>query len=193
MLSNAVYDFALENIDADAVVAWQKTAAKMMRGGVAPDKAFEPMAENIPALFNAHPVLKINDISVDSPMGRFALKVNSSITGEWDDMLLQSPVMIVPMLKLDLEANLPRLVVVSMLKQQIHATVLQQAALSEAEMTAEELEAAVNQGVEQQLGGMIAQGFIKESGAQLQTHVEFAQGKLMVNGVDASAMLGGMM
>ncbi len=193
MLSNAVYDFAIENIDASAVVAWQKTAAKIMKAEIAPDKAFEPMAENIPALFNAHPVIKINDISVDSPLGRFALKMNTSINGEWDDMLLQNPIMVVPMLKIDLKANLPRMIVVSMLKDQLRGALLRQTAMSDTEMTAEELEATVNQSVEQQLGGMIAQGYIKEKAAQLESHLVFEAGQLTVNGIDASPMLGGMM
>jgi uncharacterized protein YdgA (DUF945 family) len=193
MLSNAVYDIAIENIDTTAMLAWQKTAAKMMKGEVAPDQAFAPMADYIPALFNAHPVLKINDLSVDSPMGRFAVKLDTRINGEWNEVMLENPAMIIPVIKLSLEASVPRSVVVTGLNGQAHNAILTQAAASETTITPEELESAVNQAVAQQLDGMIAQGFIKENAAQLETSIEFDAGKLTVNGMDASPMMGMML
>ena len=193
LLSNAIYDIAIENIDAGAMVAWQETAGKMMKGEVDPKNPMEPMVEHIPALFNAHPVIKINDISVDSPMGRFAFKMNTSVNGEWDDMILQNPAMAIPMLKVDLNADLPRNIVVSAIKDKVRNTLLMQAAMSDTEMSAEDIEAAASQAVEQQLGAMIAQGFVQESEGQLQSHIVFDAGKLTINGVDASPMLGGMM
>ena len=68
-----------------------------------------------------------------------------------------------------------------------------QAIANETEINPEELEAAAQQAAEQQLAGLIAQGLIKENGAQLQSQVEFSKGQLLVNGVDASGMVGGMM
>ncbi|MDH5786451.1 MAG: YdgA family protein [Chromatiales bacterium] len=193
MLSNAVYDVAVANIDANALLAWQQSTAQMMKGTADPEKMFEPLFAQIPALFKAKPIIRFKDISVDSPMGRFALKLDTRVTGEWDEMILQNPALIVPMLKIDLEANVPRSVVAAMLKDKIRDTLLMQAALSETEINAEELEATVELTVNQQLAGMIAQGLIKEEGAQLHSQVQFNKGQLMVNGIDASAMLGGMM
>ncbi len=193
LLSNPVYDIRLENIDAGAMAAWQKTMRAIMKGEVNVENPLEPMAEHIPALFNAHPVLKINDVSVDSPLGRFALKMESRINGEWDEMMRQNPALIIPRLEIALDADLPRTVVVSALQDKIRNTLLQRAAVSETEITPEELEATVNQTVEQQLGGMIAQGFIKQSGGQLQTSLNFTGGKLSVNGIDASPLLGGVL
>lgn len=193
LLSNAVYDITVENIDADAMLAWQQTTAKMMKGEVNPENPLEPMFEHIPTLFNAQPVIKFNDISVDSSMGRFAIKMDTRINGKWDEVMLQNPAMIVPMIRVELHANLPRAIVVSTLQSQIRSTILRQAALSETEMTAEKVEGAVNQTMQQQLGGMIAQGFIKENATQLETHIEFNAGQLTVNGMDASPMIGMLM
>ena len=193
MLSNAVYDIAIENIDADAVVAWQKTAGKLMQGKVDPVKGLEPLAKYIPALFNAHPAIHIKNLSVDSPMGHIAFKLNTRVTGKWDDLMLQNPTLIVPLLKIDLDADLPKAIVVSGLKKQIRSAMMQQATLSGTEIDAEKIEATVNQVVEQQLSGIITQGFIKENETQLQSHIVFDAGKLTVNGVDASQMIGAMM
>lgn len=190
LLSNAVYDVTVENIDAKAMLAWQKTVQKMMQGEVNEANPLEPMKKHIPALFNARPILKINDISVDSPMGRFAVKMNARVNGKWDDMLLQNPAMVIPMLKADLETSLPRAIVVSALKEKVRKGLLAQAAATETEISPQELQDTVDQTVEQQLGGLIAQGFITENAAQLGTHIEFAGGKLTVNGIDASPMLG---
>ena len=148
------------------------------------------MYQHIPALFNANPVLKFNDLSVDSPMGRFALKMEMRLSGEWDEAFLQNPAMMLPLLKLDLETSLPRSIVVSSLKETIRKRLMSQAALNDIEMSAEEIEASVKKTVEQQLGGLIAQGFIKENAAQLETHIAFEAGTLSINGMDASALMG---
>jgi uncharacterized protein YdgA (DUF945 family) len=125
LLSNAVYDIAVENIDTNALVAWTETATKITQGKADPNQPFEPLKKYIPALFNAHPVMRIKDLSVDSPMGRFAFILNASVTGKWDDMMLQNPTLIVPMLKIDLDANLPKSIVVLGLKQHIKENDLQ--------------------------------------------------------------------
>lgn len=192
-VTNATYDVAIENLDAKAMQAWQQTAQQMMQSN---DPTADPMAglsEHLPALFNAHPTIRINDLSVDSPMGRFAFKLNTSITGEWNDMLLENPAMLAGMVKADLDANVPRSVVVGALQQQVRNSIVTQAAINEVEMTEEEIDNAVEQSVNQQLTGLIAQGFIKENATQLESRVEYEAGKLLVNGMDASPLVGAMM
>jgi len=193
LLSNAVYDVALANLDAGALLAWQKTAGNLMQNKVDPAKALAPLAKFIPALFNAHPSLHINDLSVNSPMGRIALKLNTRVTGTWDDLMLQNPALIVPLIKADLDAELPKVLVASVLQKQIHSALIQQATVSGAEINAEQIEATVNQIVEQQLSNVITQGLIKEKALQLQSHIVFDAGQLSVNGVDASQILSAMM
>lgn len=193
LLSNAVYDIAVENIDTNALVAWTETATKITQGKADPNQPFEPLTKYIPALFNAHPVMRIKDLSVDSPMGRFAFMLNTSVTGKWDDMMLKNPALIVPMLKIDLDANLPKPIVVLGLKQQIRNALIQQATLNDTEINAEQIEAMVNQAVEQQLGAMISQGYIKENDSQLQSSIAFDAGKLTINGVDATPFIDRMM
>jgi uncharacterized protein YdgA (DUF945 family) len=151
------------------------------------------MREHLPALFNAHPVLKINDLSVDSPMGRFALKMETSLNGEWNEMLLENPALLATRLKANLDASVPRNIVVSALQGKVRNAILAQAAASETEITPEELEATTNQAVEQQLSGLIAQGFIKENAAQLDSRIEFNAGNLSINGMDASPLMGMIM
>lgn len=193
LLSNAVYDVSVQNVDAKAMLAWQKSVQKMMQSKVNEDNPFEPMKKHIPALFNAKPVLKINDISVDSPVGRFAFKMNARVNGKWDDMILDNPAMVIPMLKATLDANLPKTIVIAGLKEKIRKGFLAQAEASQTEVSPEDLEQieiVVEQSVEQQVSGMITQGLIKENNGQLETHLEFDGGKLTVNGLDASSMLG---
>ncbi len=198
-LSNAHYDIGLENIDAAALRAWQQTAQQLMQAaGKANTQAevmnpFAPMLEQLPALVNAQPVFRINDLSVDSPMGRFAIKMDSRINGQWNDALLQSPAMLATMLKADLDASVPRTIVIGALQQQVQNAILMQAAASETELSGEQLAAAVDQAVQQQLAALIGQGFIREKAAQLETHVEYNAGQLLVNGQDASALMGMMM
>ena len=193
LLSNAVYDVAIENIDADTVLAWQETAGTMMQNKIDPAKGLEPLAKHIPALFNAHPALQIKNLSVDSPMGRFAFKLDASVKGKWEDKMLQNPVLLVPALKLDLDADLPKAIAVMLMKKQISDALIQQATLSGTEINAEQLDAHVNQVIEQQLGGLITQGYIKEDKAQLQSHITFNDSKLTVNGVDASQIIAAIM
>jgi hypothetical protein len=85
-------------------------------------------------------------------MGRFALKMEASVTGEWNEMLLENPALLATQLKANLDASVPRNVVVSALQQKMRNAILAQAAASEMEMSEEELENAVNRSVEQQLG-----------------------------------------
>jgi uncharacterized protein YdgA (DUF945 family) len=196
-VTNATYDVAIENLDAKAMKAWQQTAQQMMKNNdTISDPIADPLAalsEHLPALFNAHPTIRINDLSVDSPMGRFAFKLNTSIIGEWNDMLMENPAMLATMVKADLNANVPRSVVITALQDQVRAAIITQAAINEVEMTPEEIHNAVEQSVNQQLTGLIAQGFIKENETQLESRVEYEAGKLLVNGLDASPLIGAMM
>ena len=192
-VTNATYDVAIENLDSRALQAWQQTVQELIKNN---DPNADPMAslsEHLPALFNAHPTIRINDLSVDSPMGRFAFKLNASLIGEWSDMLLENPAMFAGMVKADLDANVPRSVVVGALQGQVRAAIMTQAAINEVEMTEEEIHNAVEKSVNQQLTGLIAQGFIKENATQLETRVEYEAGQLLVNGLDASPMVGAMM
>ena len=193
LLSNAVYEIAVENIDANALVAWTETATKITQGNADPNQPFEPLVKYIPALFNAHPVMSVKDLSVDSPMGRFAFMLNTSVTGKWDDTMLQNPTLIVPMLKIDLNANLPKSIVVLGLKKQIRNALMQQATLNDTEINAEQIEAMVDQAVEQQLAAMTSRGYIKENESQLQSLIAFDAGLLTINGVDATPLIDLMM
>ncbi len=192
-VTNAIYNLAIENLDAKAMQAWQQTAQQMMQNNDPTADPLAAMSEHLPALFNAHPTIRINDLSVDSPMGRFAFKLNASLSGEWNDMLLDNPAMLATMVKADLDANVPRNIVVTTLRNQIRLSVINQAAANEVEMTQEELDNAIEQTVNQQLTGLIAQGLIKENGTQFESHVDYEAGKLLINGMDASAMVGGLM
>lgn len=192
-LTNGVYDVTIENLDAGALLAWQENTQKMMRGEADADNPFAPMLAHLPAIVNAQPVLTINDLSVDSPMGRFAMKLDTRIQGKWDDTLMLNPLMLSTMITADLDASVPRTVVISALQQKMRDAMITQAALNETELSDEELENAVMQNSDKQLAGLIAQGFIKENAAQLESHITFNAGKLTINGMDASPLLTGLM
>ncbi len=192
-LTSATYDAAVENLDARALRAWQLAVSKMMKNDTTSADPFAPLLEQLPALVNAKPVIKINDLSVDSPMGRFAIKLVASINGEWNDMLLQDPAILATMLKADLDASVPRSVVVSALQDNFRQAITAQARANEIEMSEADLEKAITQSVSQQLEGLIAQGYIKTNNAQLESQLQYNAGQLTVNGMDASALIGGML
>lgn len=192
-LTNAVYDLAVENLDAGAMRAWQEAAGKMMEGVVDAQSPFASMLPHLPALVNAKPVIKVNELSVDSPMGHFAMKLDARLNGEWNDALLENPMMFASMLKADVDASVPRAVVVSMLQQKMREAIIMQAAASEMELSDEELEAAVSRSTEQQITGLITQGLIKENEAQLESRLEYNAGQLTINGQDASGLMGALM
>lgn len=191
-LSDAHYDIAIENLDAAALRAWQTTAQQMMKQQPAANP-FAPMREHLPALLNAHPIIKINELSVMSKEGRFALTMEAHLNGEWNEMLLENPLLFTSQLEANLSASVPRSTVVTTLQEKVRQAILTQAAASEGEISDEDLESAVEQGVNQQLSALLDQGYIKENGGQLESRVEYNAGQLTINGMDASPLMGAMM
>jgi uncharacterized protein YdgA (DUF945 family) len=192
-LTKASYDVAVENLDAQVLRAWQTTLSQMMRGTTQAAEPFAPLVEQLPALVNAEPVIKINDMSVESPMGRFALKVDSRITGKWDDMLLHNPALLATMITADIDASVPRGIVVSAMQDNVRRAVLAQNAANDGKMNPEEIDELVQQSVGQQLSGLLGQGYLKENGTQLETRVEYNAGRLQINGLDGAPLMGTMM
>ncbi len=192
-LTNAVYDVGVENLDAKALHAWQSTMTQVLKDEVKSADPFSPLLEQLPALVNAQPVLKVNDLSVDSPMGRFAFKLDSRITGEWNDMLMENPAMLVTMVKAELDASVPKAAVISSLQDNIRASVIANSTARQVEMSREEVDKIVQQTAEQQLGGLVQQGYLKEVGEQYDSHIEYDAGMLTINGMDASPLLGALM
>lgn len=150
---------------------------------------FASMREHLPALINAHPIIKINELSVMSQEGRFALTMEARLNGEWNDMLLENPLLLTSQLEANLTASVPRSTVVTTLQEKVRQAILTQAAASEGE----DLKSAVEQGVSQQLSALLDQGYIKENGGQLESRVAYNAGQLTINGMDASPLMGAMM
>jgi len=193
ILKDAVYDIAVENIDSKAMKALQ---SEMKQIAEAESKNTDPLAmllPHLPALVNAQPVIKINEISVNGPMGHFALSMKSQIKGQWNDMLAQNPLLLMQMLVAELQAEVPRSVVASALEERVRDAIISQLENSDQEINDTDLDEMVKQGVEQQLASLIAQGYIKEKQTQLVTNVAFNAGQLTVNGQDASPLLGMLM
>ncbi len=192
-ITNATYDAEVENLDAEALRAWQLIASNMVKSDSTSADPFAPMSAHLPALVNAQPVIKINDVSVDTPMGRFALKLDSRITGEWNDGIKENPAMLASMVEADLYASVPRAIVMSALQAEARKAILAQNAVDEMEISREEMERTVEQSVNTQVNGLIKQGLLRENAAQLESHVQFDAGKLTVNGKEASSLLGALL
>lgn len=192
-LSDLIYDVAVENIDIKAIMAMQAAIQEMVNN---PDKQADPtqpMLAHLPALYNAHPVLKINDLSMNSPMGRFVLKMDISSMGEWNDMILQNPVMLATMLKTNIDASVPRTVVEMLLGQEIQKKIVAQAVANDIELSNEEFEKAVTQSVNQQIDGLVQMGYINVNEGQLESKLEYNAGQIAINGIDASPLAGAML
>lgn len=170
-MTDTVYASSYENLDAGAFRAWQVTLTEMMKDEDAAEQHLASLVEHLPALVNAGPAITINDFSAKTPKGRFAINMDSRITGEWDDMLLYNPAMIITMLQAELNVSVPRAFMVAVLQ---------------------DFTSTGQQTVNQQLSELIDHGYIREAGAQLEAGVKYGAGQLTINGMDASPLLGVM-
>lgn len=192
-LSDANYDLSMENLEARALMDLQGELQKMAQAKTKPVDPLQPLRAHLPALFNAHPVFKINDMSVNSPMGRFALKLDVRITGQWSDTILENPALLATLFKADINASVPRAIVTSTLQDNVRNAIIAQAAANEMELSDEELESAVEQSVNQQLEGLLGLGYIQANEKQLESHLQYNAGQLTINGMDASPLIGALM
>jgi uncharacterized protein YdgA (DUF945 family) len=192
-LTDARYDLNVENLEAGALMALQEEMQKVAQTKTEPADPLQPLRAHLPALFNAQPVFKINDMSVNSPMGRFALKLDARITGQWSDAILENPALLATLFKADIDASVPRAIVTSTLQDNVRNAIIAQAAANEMELSDEELENAVEQTVSHQLEGLITQGYIKANEEQLESQLQYNAGQLTINGMDASPLIGALM
>lgn len=192
-VTDLTYDVAVENIDIEAIMAMQTAIQEMVNNPSEDADPTQPLLAHLPALYNAHPVLKINELSVNSPMGRFVLKMDISSMGEWNDMILQNPVMLTTMLKTNINASVPRSVVEIAMRQEIQKKIVAQAVANDIELSEEEFEKAVAKSVNQQIDGLIQMGYIKVNEGQLESKLEYNAGQIAINGIDASPLAGAMM
>lgn len=191
-LTDAVYDLHMENIDSTAFMALQamlRQAARQPRN----DKPLAAFRPHLAALINAQPAIHINELSVNSPMGRFAFSLNSSLAGEWTAQMAQNPMLILSLLQAKLDAELPRSVIADALKSKLRKRLLMRAALNGEKLSGEELEQAVTQAVTGQLEAMLQQGYIEDKQGQLHTRLHYDNGQLSINGKEANQLLGMMM
>lgn len=192
-VTDVTYDVAVENIDIKAIIAMQAAIQEMVNETSKPADPMQPFIAHLPALYNAHPVLKINDLSVNSPMGKFQLKMELSSTGEWNDMILVNPAMLATMVKTNIDASVPRNVVEMVLRQEIQKKIITRTVANDIELSDEEFEKTVTQSVNQQIEGFIQMGYIKVNEGQLESRLQYDAGKITINGIDASLLAGAMM
>ncbi|MCW8827181.1 MAG: YdgA family protein [Gammaproteobacteria bacterium] len=184
------YDVTVENIDIKAVMALQNAIHEATNGTTKPSDPLQTLLAHLPALYNAHPVIKINDLSVNSPMGKFQLKMDLKTTGEWRDEILKNPAMLATMIKTNIDAAVPRQAVEMVLRETMHKKVVGQALATKTELSNEELEQIVTDGVTQQIETLVAMGYIKVNQEQLESKLQYDAGQLMINGIDASPLAG---
>jgi uncharacterized protein YdgA (DUF945 family) len=190
------YDVTVENLDIKALRTLQAALQEITNGTTKPAKPtqpLQPLQAHLAALYNAHPLLRINELSLHSSLGRFLLKLELASSGQWDDALLNNPALLTTMLKIDIDASVPRHAVELALEKRVQESLRAQAAASDRELIDTELAEATTQSIKQQLQGLLSLGYIKANAEQFESRLQYNAGQLTLNGIDASPLAGIMM
>ena len=185
----------VRNLDANTLVKMQENFQAIERSATTLEQRNEAFAfallEALPELLRHSPQINFNKLQLTTDKGQINghLKFAFDGTGA-DDINLQIPATLVPHLNMDFKASLPlaltQAISESLMRSQIRIALQQQ----EQEVSAEEFEQLVANATQQQLANLEQNGILVNEGEHYTAHLNFAAGKLTLNGKPADQLLG---
>jgi uncharacterized protein YdgA (DUF945 family) len=193
-VENGIYDVAYNNLDAASLGKLNDSFKQMMREQPEnPNMMFASMMPHVKGLLSQKPELKINQMSLDTPLGKIHSKVHLALLEKLEDQVMQDPTQLMKMMKVDIEASLPKPIVMGIISSNARNAVVHAAKVQEKKLTPEEMAKQVNTLTQQQLQGMLAQKLMVEDGANYATAIHYVPEKLVINEQDATPMISGLL
>ena len=193
-VSDGVYDVAYHNLDAASLGQLNSSVKQLMQEQPQdPSLLFAGMMPHLQGLFSQKPELAIRQLQVETPMGTVSGKLHMALTDVLNDAVMQDPTMLMDIVKIDLDASLPKPMLMGLLSTSASNTVMQIAKAQGQELSAEELAEQSSALMQQQLQGLLAQQLMVEQGDNYATSIQYNQQKLMINDQDATPMISALL
>lgn len=193
-VSDGVYDVAYHNLDAASLGQLNNSVKQLMQEQPQdPSLLFTGMMPHLQGLLSQKPELAIRQLQVETPMGTVSGKLHMALTDVLNDAVMQDPTMLMDIVKIDLDASLPKPMLMGILSSSATNTVMQMAKAQGQELSAEELAEQSSALMQQQLQGLLAQQLMVEEGDNYATSIHYNQQKLMINDQDATPMISALL
>lgn len=193
-IENGIYDVAYKNLDAASLGKLNDSIKQVMREQPEnPNMLLASMMPHVKGLLSKKPELNINQLALDTPLGKIHSKVHLALLEELEDQVMQDPTQLLNIMNVDIEASLPKPMVMGIISSNARNAVVHAAKVQKKKLTPEELAKQVDTVTQQQLQGMLAQKLMVEDGANYATAIHYVPQKLVINEQDATPMISGLL
>lgn len=168
--NNVVLQMQVQNLDAswlDQVMRWAQSG---------PEAQDMDWLRSLPVLLAGKPELAITRFGMDSADGTVSLSARLAYTGTQPEAFDPSTD-----LAGQLRTTMPLPALVQLLEAKVRNDYLELLEQMNHELADEELQAAVNDGVDKRLQALLTQGIVQKQGNQVEAALEFSQGSLLIN------------
>ncbi|MCW8828015.1 MAG: YdgA family protein [Gammaproteobacteria bacterium] len=193
-VSDGIYEVAYHNLDAASLGQLNTTLKQIMHEQPQdPSLLVDSMKSHVQGLLSQKPELSIRQLRIETPMGTVSGKLHMVLTDPLTDAMMQNPIMLMDILRVDLDASLPKPMVMGLLSSSARNSVTQIAKTQGRSLSSEEVTERSNALMQQQLQGLLAQQLMVEQGENYLTSIHYARHKLMINDQDATPMIGALL
>lgn len=193
-VENGVYDAGYSNLDAASLGQINASVKEIMRRQPQePGMLLAGLLPHLRGLLSQKPELSVQQLKVDTPMGTIDGKMHMALLDELGDQVMQNPAELMNMMSLDIEASLPKPLLMGIFSASARNSVMRAAKAQEKTLSEEEIAEQVNTMVQQQVQGLLAQKLMVDEGENYATAIHYMPQNLIINEQDVTPMINGLM
>jgi len=195
-ISNAVLELEFDKLSKAAMAKYLSDFGNVEKLGMAPEARARLAAQLVMKLgtdlLRGSPELHLKKLGVETPSGSFLAHATVTFDGNNMTEMLMPPELLTRLkAKADVKVSgtLLRAQLQNRVRPQVEVALRQQGGVS----TEENIRAMSEKVIEDQLQGLIDAGVLRAAGPDYTVDAEFALGQMLVNGLPANQMLGGLL